>query len=434
MPYINRFVLLLGDLAVLYVSLFITLLIRYGTDMFWLRLSSHFFPFSLLFLVWLLVFLINDLYKVQSLRVKALIFRSLFTALLVSFGLSVLIFYLFGNFFALTPKTNLALFGAISLILLSGWRFSSVRLLSFGQVRVLFLGNSPSFLELIAYLERNAQVGYKVVSHIRDLSPQSLQRIHGTDAHLVVLGPSIAHISFLFSSFQLSFLSRMSFVPFQDFYGSVFEKVSLSDIDEEWIKQLLSLRRRAYDFFKRVLDFALGVLFLALFFPLILCIGFLVGLTSRGPVIFTQSRVGKGGAPFPLYKFRTMRHEEKGPLFTLPGDRRVTPLGKFLRFTHFDELPQLINIIRGDISFTGPRPERLELAETYRSLPYYDFRHIVKPGLTGWAQIHYGPSTSLEEAREKLSYDLFYVKHRSFPLDLVLLLKTLRYLFVSFKR
>lgn len=434
MPYINRFILLLGDLAVLYVSLFITLLIRYGTDTFWLRLSSHFFPFSLLFLVWLLVFLINDLYKVQSLRVKAFIFRSLFTALLVSFGLSVLIFYLFGNFFALTPKTNLALFGVISFILLSGWRFSSVRLLSFGQVRVLFLGNSPSLLELTLYLERNTQVGYKVVSHIRDLSPQSLRHIHDTDAHLVVLGSGMAHISFLFSSFQLPFLSRMSFVPFQDFYGSVFEKVSLSDIDEEWIKQLLSLRRRSYDFFKRVLDFALGVFLLAFFSPLILCIGLLVGLTSRGPVIFTQSRVGKGGVPFYLYKFRTMRHEEKGPLFTLPGDRRVTPLGKFLRFTHFDELPQLMNIIRGDISFTGPRPERLELAETYRSLPYYDFRHIVKPGLTGWAQIHYGPSTSLEEAREKLSYDLFYVRHRSFPLDVVLLLKTLRYLFVSFKR
>jgi len=139
--------------------------------------------------------------------------------------------------------------------------------------------------------------------------------------------------------------------------------------------------------------------------------------------------VGKNGKIFKLYKFRTMRGVDGGPLWTEKNDPRLTLVGKVLRFMHLDEIPQLMNILKGDISFTGPRPERVELAEKYRELPYYDMRHVVKPGLTGWAQINYRPSASLEEAYEKLRYDIYYVKRRSFDLDLAIIIKTARYVF-----
>ena len=128
-----------------------------------------------------------------------------------------------------------------------------------------------------------------------------------------------------------------------------------------------------------------------------------------------------------------MRNQtDNGPLWGATGeDARVTSFGKFLRFTHLDEIPQLINVLKNDISFIGPRPERLELVEKYKQLPYYEIRHIIKPGITGWAQINYKSSTSLEEAYEKLCYDIHYIKNRSVFLDIVIILKTIKYIFVS---
>lgn len=223
----------------------------------------------------------------------------------------------------------------------------------------------------------------------------------------------------------------MSFLPFQDFYAFLFEKISLSDIDEAWITACLTRQDRAYDALKRFSDVVIALPLFVFFLPLMGIVAFFVRLSSPGPALFAQKRMGRGSRSFTLYKFRTMYVGSEGPLWTERNDPRVTPFGRFLRFTHLDELPQFFNILRGDISFTGPRPERYELAEKYRALPYYDLRHLVKPGLTGWAQINYRPSTSLEEAREKLAYDLYYVAHRSFSLDLILLLKTLRHFFFS---
>ena len=117
--------------------------------------------------------------------------------------------------------------------------------------------------------------------------------------------------------------------------------------------------------------------------------------------------------------------DQSGPLWTTKADKRLTLIGKFLRYTHLDEIPQLYNILQGDISFIGPRPERRELVELYKQLPYYEIRHIIKPGLTGWAQLNYKPSASLEEAKEKLQYDIYYIKNRSLVLDVLIILKTI---------
>jgi lipopolysaccharide/colanic/teichoic acid biosynthesis glycosyltransferase len=160
-----------------------------------------------------------------------------------------------------------------------------------------------------------------------------------------------------------------------------------------------------------------------------LVISIAVKCSSKGSVFFIQERVGKSGSPFPLIKFRTMiqRAEENIPRWADKNDRRVTAIGSLLRRVRFDEIPQLINVLRGEMSIVGPRPERDYFVKNLaRKIPCYSLRFSVKPGITGWAQVHLGYTASEEEALEKLEYDLFYIKHMSLFLDLKILLKTLK--------
>ncbi|NCO44714.1 hypothetical protein GW888_01415, partial [Candidatus Wolfebacteria bacterium] len=225
--------------------------------------------------------------------------------------------------------------------------------------------------------------------------------------------------------------SKIAIVDLITFYETIFQKLPLKELDESWFIDKITTRRHLYDAIKRLIDICLSLFLIIIFLPLILIIAILTKLSSRqGPVIYKQERIGVNNKPFTLYKFGTMQVDE-GPLWTTENDKRLTWFGKILRYSHLDEIPQLYNILKGDISFIGPRAERRELVELYKQLPYYEIRHIIKPGLTGWAQLNYKPSASLEEAREKLQYDIYYIKNRSLVLDLLILLRTVRYLFIS---
>jgi exopolysaccharide biosynthesis polyprenyl glycosylphosphotransferase len=163
--------------------------------------------------------------------------------------------------------------------------------------------------------------------------------------------------------------------------------------------------------------------------PLMVLVALLVRLDSPGPILYRQERVGLGGKPFTLLKFRSMRAnaEARGPAWAQQRDPRVTRVGSFMRRTRMDELPQLINILRGEMSFIGPRPERPHFVEQLaQAIPFYRERARVKPGLTGWAQVNYPYGASVEDARAKLSYDLYYVRNRSPLLDILILLSTVR--------
>lgn len=179
---------------------------------------------------------------------------------------------------------------------------------------------------------------------------------------------------------------------------------------------------------KAVADFALAALMLVPAAPVLLSCVALVRLTSRGPAIYTQTRVGRGGLVFTLYKVRTMYHEcEKltGPQWSTPGDSRITPVGRVLRKFHLDEIPQLLNVLRGEMSLVGPRPERPEIVKKLREVVVgYDRRHAVRPGITGFAQIHLPPDTCVRSVRNKLVYDLFYVRTRTWRMELFVLFAT----------
>lgn len=187
--------------------------------------------------------------------------------------------------------------------------------------------------------------------------------------------------------------------------------------------------KRPYIRTQRTMD----LLAILLFSPAILLLCTLVALivwadTGR-PVIYSQLRTGRDGEPFRLYKFRTMRHdaELQGPSFTHHGDVRVTPIGAFLRKFRLDELPQFWNVVTGEMSIIGPRPEQVPFVEEFsRTIPLYDYRHLVKPGITGWAQVSQGYASNTDQTRDKLGFDLYYVKHQSWLLDTLIVIKTLR--------
>lgn len=217
-----------------------------------------------------------------------------------------------------------------------------------------------------------------------------------------------------------------------DFYEQHWFKVPVLHTREGWLvfahgfdllHNALGLR------LKRMLDGTFALVLLVLGLPVAAIVAVAIKLDSRGPVIFKQERTGLDGRVFRIYKFRSMRMdaEQTGPQWATDGDPRVTRVGRFIRAARLDELPQLVNVLRGQMSFIGPRPERPVFNDVLeRQIPYYDLRHLVRPGITGWAQVMYPYGASIEDAREKLQYDLYYIKNYSLMLDIAILLKTLR--------
>jgi exopolysaccharide biosynthesis polyprenyl glycosylphosphotransferase len=181
---------------------------------------------------------------------------------------------------------------------------------------------------------------------------------------------------------------------------------------------------------KRLSDLALAIVGLVLAAPLMALSALALKLTSPGPVLYSQRRVGKDNEPFTIYKFRSMRVDAEagtGAVWSRENDPRVTPVGRLLRRTRIDELPQLWNVLKGDMSFVGPRPERPEfVADLTKRIPFYGQRHVVRPGLTGWAQVRHSYGSTIDDAQEKLQYDLFYIKHMSMAFDIYIILDTVK--------
>ncbi|SRR5579884_291363 len=215
-----------------------------------------------------------------------------------------------------------------------------------------------------------------------------------------------------------------------DFYEKLSGKIWLEGLHPQWLVYTDGFdRSRLTVCLKRCLDLLFAALLLLLTSPVLLIVAAAIRLDSGGPVLFRQVRVGQHGKPFVLYKFRSMRQDaeaETGPVWAREHDSRVTAVGKILRKFRLDEIPQAFNVLRGDMSFVGPRPERPFFVQMLRpKIPFYDLRHCVKPGITGWAQIEYPYGASIEDAYEKLQYDLYYAKHMSLRCDAVILLRTL---------
>jgi sugar transferase (PEP-CTERM system associated) len=208
-------------------------------------------------------------------------------------------------------------------------------------------------------------------------------------------------------------------------------RVALRSVKPSWFVFSDGFHRSKWnDLAKRVLDLVGGVIGLVISLPIMILVAVAVRLDSKGPVIYRQTRVGRMGKCFEVLKFRSMKtdaEQENGAQWAIENDPRVTRVGGFLRKYRLDELPQFLNVIRGEMSFVGPRPERpCFVEELSKTIPYYEERHSVRPGLTGWAQVQYAYGSSVEDAFNKLEYDLFYLKNLSLTFDLGIIFKTIR--------
>jgi len=237
---------------------------------------------------------------------------------------------------------------------------------------------------------------------------------------------SIALAPLLFECMQ----NKITVLRYVDVIESFTGKIPLLFLDDNWfILELGNNNKRYFWFIKRYLDICIALTGIILALPLFLLAAILIKLDSRGPVFFIQTRIGRNNKPFNAFKLRTMVDgaDKNNVHVTLEGDKRITRVGKFLRKTRFDEVPQLINILKGEMSFIGPRPEAASLVKKYLDvLPYYHERHMVSPGITGWAQINYRYGNTIEDTQQKLMYDLYYIKNRGIVLDSIIFFRTIR--------
>jgi len=295
------------------------------------------------------------------------------------------------------------------------------------------VGESSHIEEFDNYTQENPQFGYTVVSTYKQWDEETKESLLGQIQNKHINCIAVKHLDSQpnISSELMHYLNgKVRLVDWTSVYAEVFKRVPLEDIDNIWIARVVGANETSQNInFKRIFDIIFAALDLVICLPFWFLAAILIKLTSKGPVFYLSERIGQFGKPFKIIKLRTMVANAKdiGPSYTLTNDPRITFIGKFLRKTHLDETPQFINILKGEVSFVGPRPEETRLAREYeKNIPYYSTRYLIKPGVTGWAQINYAQSTTLEEAKTKLEYDFYYLKNGNPVLDLVIILKTLR--------
>jgi len=444
----KKFILLIGDILILYASLVIALIIRYrGLDLSILR--SHLMPFSIIYLIWLIIFYIHNLYDLDIAKNNIEFSSALIRALIIGGLLSVVFFYLAPNFAfnAITPKTNLFLNILVFIVLFYGWRYlfnflaGSLKL----KMNTAIIGYSPQVVDLAHEIIKNPQLGYKlkiiVKNHEKternDLSGikifegvKNLREILEQEKITVaIVTPEIYQSPDLIQNLFECIRYKIDFINLPEFYEVLTKKVPLAAINQIWFLENISQRHKvSYEVSKRIFDLVFASIFAIISLPLLIIIALIIKIESPGQIFYRQIRIGRQGKPFQVIKFRSMIKdaEKDGPKMAQKNDPRATKFGKFLRRARLDELPQLWNIVKGEMSFVGPRAERPEFHQKLKAkIPFYQERYLIKPGLSGWAQIKYGYTSSIEGNFEKLQYDLYYIKNRSFALDLSIMLKTI---------
>lgn len=444
----KKLILLMGDIIILYVSLALTLAIRYrGFD--FSVFQKHFIPFSIIYVVWLIIFYIHNLYELDIAKNNIEFSSALIRALIIGGLISVVFFYIVPGFAvgSIAPKTNLLLNIIIFIVFFYGWRYlfnfavGSLKI----KINTAIVGYNPQAIELAEELIKNPQLGYKlklIIKNHEEIDRTELPEIkiiqgfknlretlQQEKVSMAIVTPEVYKSQELIQNLFDCIRYKIDFVNLSDFYENITKKIPLAAINQVWFLENISQKnKQAYETFKRIFDFLLASVLLALsllFWPIIALI---IKLGSKGSIFYRQIRIGQGGRPLTIIKFRSMVKdaEKDGPKMTQKEDPRITKFGGFLRKTRLDEIPQLWSIIRGDMSFVGPRAEQPEFHQELKThIPFYQERYLIKPGLSGWAQIKYGYGSSVEDNFEKVQYDLYYIKNRSFIFDLSIILKTI---------
>jgi len=424
--------LFLGDILIFVISLFGMLFFRYLQVPEVALVYSHVIPFSILFVVWVLVFFIAGLYEKHTILLKNKLSSIILNAQIVNSVIAVLFFY-FIPYFGITPKTNLFIYLVVSFPFIFAWRLYGFPFLAkHKRQSALLIGGGQDMVDLKREVNMNSRYKFHFVSNIDpddigglDFQEEILKQVYASNIQVVAVDLSSEKIEPVLPHLYNLIFSKIRFIDAYKIYEDIFDRVPLSLVRYNWFLENVSTSPQiTYGVLKRVMDVTLalvvGVGALAVFPFVVLAIK----LDDKGSVFFYQDRIGENNQPIRIVKFRTMG-------VSGGGEKDITKVGAFLRKTRIDELPQLWNVLKGDLSMIGPRPEIPTLINQYtKEIPYYSIRHLIKPGLSGWAQLyhenHPHHQSDVVETKVKLSYDLYYVKNRSFVLDVKIALKTLK--------
>ncbi len=441
--------LLIGDGISLFLGVIMAVFIRRLGSPEAAEVSQGIVWFGLLIGVWVVVHYINGLYDIGKHIQQRQLYPRILQAAVANLFIGIIFFYVLPvQFFS--PKTILLLSVICGYTLVLTWRFLFSFLLATKSFTssVLFIGDSTEIQELADVMAHTPGRGYTLTAwiappkHVKNTYPDTTVydsikairpavSVHNID--VVVISQALKNDPEVLREVYELLFWRVHITSLTSFYETLTGRIPPHTFSESWfLDHLQHSAHPVYDKARRGVDVLIGCLLLILLIILVPFVAIAIRISSRGPIFFTQERVGTLGATFSLYKFRSMyalsadgSAETDGVQFAKKGDERITNVGTFLRKTRIDELPQAINLLKGDVSIIGPRPERPEIVTTLEAnMPYYTVRHIIKPGITGWAQINQHYTDTLEQSLQKLQYDLFYIKNRSLLLDLSIMLKT----------
>jgi exopolysaccharide biosynthesis polyprenyl glycosylphosphotransferase len=445
----KQLMLMTGDLLGFCFGFWLSLFLRYGQAPNWIDIERHLNLFVLLFLLWLTINYIGGLYDLPSLKHTKNKRRFIESGIL-SIIISVILIYIL-------PQKNISPKTILLLNILSGYSLSYLWRIIYNKYinskklisNIIFVGLTKETEELIKILQRYPERGYRTVAlidpnnSIKSNDFPFFDVYHGlktlrpaistNKASIVVIAPHLKEeYETMNEIYELLFWGiKITDIP--SFYEEITGKIPPSAFSEGWFLEHLQNEQLIYRKIRTSFDYLVGVLLGIVFVSIFPILFILIKINSKGPVFFKQKRVGKNGKEFNLYKLRSMyaltasgSAEIDGVEFAQKNDKRITFIGKFLRRSRVDELPQFINLLKGNITLIGPRPERPEIIEKLQDqMPFYSLRHTVKPGLTGWAAVNQHYTDTLETTIQKLQYDLYYIKNRCFLLDVSILLRTI---------
>ncbi len=437
----DKVLLLASDITILVAAAWLAVLLR--LDYAYISyVHDHAIPFAFQIVSYITCFYVADLYDVKRefWRFDQVLY--ILITCVIAMSLSAIGFYTDINY---VGRGIFFLYAALVFLSITLVRYSYVSLSSaeLFKKRILIVGAGAAGRNMLCKINKYGRRNYDVIGFIDDniqdsndvpvlgTSDDLENLIEKLDINLLIICIAGKKNERLLKTLIKCHYYDVQILDMPTMYECITGKLPLYHINQEWLlMSAMSNHRLFYSKIKRMVDVALSVLLLTLTSPIIVLAAVAIKLNSAGPVTYKQERIGRDYKKFNIYKLRTMvqdAEEKTGAVWASKNDPRITSAGNILRKLRIDELPQLFNVLNGDMSFVGPRPEREVFTKEFdEEIPGYGYRLLVKPGITGWAQVMYAYASSKDETKEKLRYDLYYIKNMSVALDLLILLKTIK--------
>jgi len=447
-PVSKRLILLiLGDLLIVNGSIFLSAILRLGVSAGWGYIQSNPWSFILTGLIYIMVFFSTELYDIRK------DFKSIGNVMAITlastsaFVITTLLFYM--NWSLRIGRGVFILNGILITLFIIGWRILYSYLLEqpIFKRNVLIVGAGWAGKTILQEINRLQKSGLRTVGFIDDDPQKKGKLIDGVPVlgdrytidkvirkkgvDLIVAAITHEKHADLIKALINCSWKGIDIVDMPAIYEQLTGKIPFKHINNMWMLHIAIGKPKLYSrLIKPILEAIIASILFILLIPVMVVLAIVIKCDSRGRIFYTQERIGKDGRKFTIMKFRTMVENAEsvtGAVYAADNDPRITKIGRFLRKWRLDEIPQLVNVIKGDMGLIGPRPEReVFIREFEEKIPFYTQRLLVRPGLTGWAQVKFPYASSIEQTEEKLQYDLYYIKNMSFILDFVVFLKTIR--------